>query len=53
MLTVDPTQPTAANMAWAIGVLVICMIVFYQLIKVVEKTKRNKHNNFNETDIFN
>jgi len=53
MLNVDPTQPTAANIAWAIGVLVICVIGFYELIKVVEKTKRNKHNNFNETDIFN
>jgi hypothetical protein len=52
MLNVDPTQPTAANVAWAIGVLVICMVVFYQMIKSVEKTKRNKHNNFNETDIY-
>jgi hypothetical protein len=52
MLNVDPTQPTAANVAWSIGVLVICMVVFYQMIKNVEKTKRNKHNNFNEHDIY-
>ena len=49
----DPTNPTHADIAWAIGILVLCVIGFYELIKVVEKNKRNKHNNFNETDIYN
>jgi hypothetical protein len=51
-MLVDPNNPTHADIAWAIGVLIVCIIGFYELIKVVEKTKRNKHNDFNEKDIY-
>jgi hypothetical protein len=50
MLTIDPTNPTNADIAWAIGVLVLALIVFYEMIKH-SKSKSKKH--FDETDIFN
>lgn len=48
----DPTNPTTADIVWAIGILLLCVIGFYEFIKSVEKTKRNKHNNFDEKDLY-
>lgn len=48
----DPNNPTTADSAIAIGIIVVALLTFYELIKCVEKTKRNKHNNFDETDLY-
>jgi hypothetical protein len=46
----DPKNPTTADIVWAIGLIVLALIGFYELIKR-SKTKSKKH--FDETDIFN
>jgi hypothetical protein len=50
----DPKNPTTADSAVVIGVIVVALTLIWMVYDSVVTTKRKKnHNIFDETDIFN